>query len=223
MEISLRVRKILGLFHSRAITFFRLGSINYKSLAFRNKFRKKVENENFTIIANNCIAGTIYKDLGIPYCTPFVGLYLLPGDFIKVCGNLDYYLSLELQEVSSHTCNFPVGQIADVLIYFMHYDSFEIAKTSWERRAKRISKDLRYFILVERDGCSYADLVNFDGLDLSNKVTLTYRHYPEFRSAFQLSYFKNRDEVGDVLQFKNSFSGKRIMYDFKFSDWLKTK
>ncbi|EHH1935591.1 DUF1919 domain-containing protein, partial [Vibrio parahaemolyticus] len=33
----------------------------------------RVEDKNFTIISQNCIGGSIYKDLSLPFNTPTIG------------------------------------------------------------------------------------------------------------------------------------------------------
>ena len=72
---------------------------NSQFFRVRNDLRKlKLVNSNFTLIANNCVSGAIYDDLGLQYLTPFVGLYIMPADFVKLCGCFDYYMAQNLEE-----------------------------------------------------------------------------------------------------------------------------
>ena len=55
--------------------------------------RRRLKNKNFTIICDNCWAGKVYQELGLPYQTPFVGLFVFSPDYIKMLKNLKHYLS----------------------------------------------------------------------------------------------------------------------------------
>lgn len=76
---------------------------------FRNKiFRRRLKNRDFTIIANNCIAGCVYHDLGLRFDTPTVNLYIPFPDYILFLKNLKelvYAKFIQLPSVNGH----PVG------------------------------------------------------------------------------------------------------------------
>ena len=55
--------------------------------------RIRLRNKNFTIICDNCWAGKVYQELGLPYQTPFVGMFVFSPDYIKMLKNLKHYLS----------------------------------------------------------------------------------------------------------------------------------
>jgi len=38
--------------------------------------RIKIDNHNFSIISSNCVGAKIYQEFGLPYKTPFVGVFL---------------------------------------------------------------------------------------------------------------------------------------------------
>ena len=62
-----------------------------------SKIRKrKLNNNDFTIISNNCWAGTIYQSYGLEYNTPTLGLFFMAKDYIKFVSNLKYYINKEL-------------------------------------------------------------------------------------------------------------------------------
>ena len=61
-----------------------------------NYRRKKLKNENFTIISNNCVAGFIYKKLGLQYKTPTIGLFFFSEDYIDFLEDIQYYINLPL-------------------------------------------------------------------------------------------------------------------------------
>ena len=62
---------------------------------YRNQ-RKALKNKHFTIISDNCWGGRIYQELGLPYQSPFIGLFIYSPDYVKLLANLKHYLSGEL-------------------------------------------------------------------------------------------------------------------------------
>ena len=53
----------------------------YRRILYVNKL-KRIIDSNTTVISNNCFAGRIYNDLGLPYNSPTVGLYFFYPDYI---------------------------------------------------------------------------------------------------------------------------------------------
>ena len=96
--------------------------------------KRQVHNTNFTIIANNCWGSRIYQELGFKYNTPFVGLFFVAPCYIRLLGNLDYYLASDLQFVNQSkyrifqkTKDYPIGLIGkDVEIHFRHHQDAEL-------------------------------------------------------------------------------------------------
>ena len=68
-----------------------------------------------------------------------------------------------------------------------------------------------FFILVERDGCKYDDLRQFDTLPYINKVSIVHKKYKGINSQFVITGFEKDNKVGNVMNF-TGFFGKRI-YD----------
>ena len=129
--------------------------VTKKIISFRRNtsfFLKKkcLATGDFTIISDDCWAGTLYQDLKIPYKTPFIGLYIAPKDYIKLIENLTYYLSMPLEFIDAEKCqqNFPVGCLGDIKIYFMHYFCQEEVVAKWNRRLERVNWD-NLFIKID--------------------------------------------------------------------------
>lgn len=183
---------------------------------------KRLNNHDFTIVANNCIAGTIYKDLDLTYLTPFVGLYMLPSDFIKLCENLKEYLEKPLLEFFTSSHSYPVAKLGDITLFLMHYPDFESAKKAWDRRKIRVNFENIFYILVQKDGCSEEDMKRFDQLECPNKIILATNNEFNLQSLHVLDSFKNDHEVGAELNYRSRYSGNRYMYDYDFIDWLNT-
>ena len=186
----------------------------------RKNRRRRLTNESFTLVANNCVAGAVYQDLSLEYLTPFVGLYMNPNDFVRLCSSFEHYMGMDLVEKKQSEFPFPVGQIEEITIYFMHYQSYDEALSKWNSRKKRMNFSRLGFILVQRDGCTEEDMQEFDSLEVTNKIILTTSVYPNLKTSIFLRHFKGEAEVGNVLEFKKTFPEDRIMWDFNFVRWI---
>lgn len=195
--------------------------LNKKLHELRNKNRRfKLSNRRFTLVANNCVAGSVYQDLRLEYQTPFVGLYIMPKDFVKLCASFEYYMGIQPIEKDCPEFSFPVGEIEEVTIYFMHYKNFDEALSKWNARVSRIDFRQLGFILVQRDNCTEEDLQFFDSLNLTNRIILTSSPMRHLKSSFFLKIYSHEKEVGNVLEYKNAYSGERIFWDFNFVKWI---
>jgi uncharacterized protein (DUF1919 family) len=54
----------------------------------RQLLRMRVHDPEFTIVSNNCWGAHIYQNLGEPYRTPFVGLFLAPECYLRLLKRL---------------------------------------------------------------------------------------------------------------------------------------
>ncbi|RYD70513.1 MAG: DUF1919 domain-containing protein [Sphingobacteriales bacterium] len=109
--------------------------------------------KEFCIISNNCWGAEVYKEFGLEYNTPFVGLFIPPLDFVKLCNDLPYYLAQPLQFIKRsrfsdyQNINYPLAVLSDVEIHFVHYKSEEDAVSKWNRRRERMPQNTgRYYI-----------------------------------------------------------------------------
>lgn len=124
----------------------------YRNLLRKNikrKNRASLTNSQFSIISSNCWGGVVYHDLGQEFLSPTINLWFKPNDFMKFVGNLKWYLSLEPIEEKSTEYSYPVGRIGDIYLYFMHYSSFDEAKSKWMERATRINWDNIFIAMTE--------------------------------------------------------------------------
>lgn len=154
--------------------FMKIYSIFYKIkkeiwLLFQ---RSRLSNNDFTIIANNCIGGIIYHDMKKKFLSPTINLDIPPRDFIVFCNHLKYYLSLEIQEIQS-TENCPVGiihgEFGDVRINFRHYKSFDEALCKWNERLMRINWE-NIFIIMESQVDDAYIMQKFNKIPWNNRV-----------------------------------------------------
>ena len=183
-----------------------------------------LENDNFTIICSNCTAGIIYHNLGKKFCTPTINLYFEAKDFIKFCKNINYYLSLELKEVSSKE-TYPIALLGDLKLFGVHYKNFTEMKNKWNERKKRINKDNMFFMMTERDGCTYDDLIEYDSLDFCNKVVFTHKAYENIKCSQYIKGTNNKNEyhkTKSLTDYKSKFSCYRFIDDWDYVEWLNT-
>lgn len=181
--------------------------------------RKKLKNHSFSIISSSCNGGVIISELGEQFRTPTVNLWFEAKDYIKMITNLKHYMSLEPKEVKNNFCNYPVGRIDDITVYFMHYHTFEEAVEKWDERKKRINYDNLFFMMAEKDGCTKEMVLEFDELPFNNKVIFTCNEYTECRSAIFVKEGSTNGEVAIMTDFVG-FIERRYDDHFDYVGWL---
>lgn len=164
--------------------------------------RKKLNTTDFSIISNNCFAGIVYQHFGLQYNTPTIGLYFYPEEYIKFCRNFNDYIKEDLTFIrtseskyfddlkKNHYENTIVGKLKDVEIVFLHYETQEEAKKKWDRRIKRLSKNIIYKF-NDQNGCTYDQLKQFDDLQYKNKIIFTAKEYPDLKTNVFMKKYRN--------------------------------
>lgn len=196
----------------------------------REKFvqtqRNRLRNTDFTIISSNCNGGVISSDLGLPFRSPFVNLFIKASDYIRILTDLKGYMEEQLSFVKETDpiygdISYPTAYLKDVKIYFMHYNTEDEAREAWERRKKRMNWDNIFVIFTDRSGCTLDDLKAFDALPYKNKVVFTHIPYPEIKSAYYIKGYENEDKVGILSEWQDEKRPVRRMYDqFDFVGWF---
>jgi uncharacterized protein (DUF1919 family) len=96
----------------------------------------------FSIVADDCWGGDVYRHLERPYETPFVGLFVRSEDYLRLLGDLRGYLAQPLRFRDrfgeSGGTRYPVGLLEDVEIHFLHYRHRGHADVTWNRRLARL-------------------------------------------------------------------------------------
>jgi uncharacterized protein (DUF1919 family) len=147
------------------------------------------------MVANDCWGAEVYKDFGLPFESPFIGLFVPGPCFIKLASDFRRVVTspLRFTNESRYERNpdiakkgYPIGLLDDdVEIHFLHYDSEAEAKSKWDRRVSRIAYD-RLFFKISADGnfpFSDEELRTFDALPLARKLILTSRSLPDVSCA----------------------------------------
>lgn len=149
----------------------------------RNMRRKKLKDENFTIISNNCWGGTIYESYGIKKMSPTVGMFIMPEDYLKFIANLDYYLSRPLEFINpdnskwkeklqgkSNWKTYLIGKLDDIELQMLHHHDEIVARKKWESRLKRVNKNKLIFKFNDQNGATKEQIMRFMQLPLDNKL-----------------------------------------------------
>lgn len=153
----------------------------------------------FTIISNNCWGGTVYESYGLLKQSPTVGMFVMPKDFIRLCSDLERYLSLPLEFVRPEESRYAealgadprwgsylVGRLGDVELEMLHHHDEAEARAKWDRRLGRVRWDRLIFKLNDQNGATEEDLEAFDALPLGHKVVFAAREHPDVRSCVRI-------------------------------------
>ena len=153
----------------------------FHTSAIRSRF---INNNDFSIISNNCWGGFVYQSYGLEYNTPTVGLFFMAEEYIKFLSDLkhyiyDYELTFIKPEESSYVSflskdsrfgSYPIGKLGDVEIEFLHYKSEAEAYDKWERRKKRINWDKLLVKFNDQNECNLKLFNKFSELNFRNKL-----------------------------------------------------
>jgi len=169
---------------------------------------------NFVIISNNCWGAKLYNRLDLPYNTPFVGLFIMGPDYLKLLTDLDFYLNKSLFFVKksrwiSDPVNYPIGLLDDIEIHFMHYKDKNEAKSKWERRVARMlevkDKDRYYFKICDRDLSNDDIITKFHNLPYKNKISFGLNDLDIKNHVVMKETDNNKTVLDGVKLYKNSF------------------
>lgn len=157
----------------------------YIKLTVKSRSKKIIDND-FTIISNNCWGGFIYQSYGIEYKTPTIGLFFMADDYIKFVYNMKEYINLPLEFIEAkeskyleHFKNdknfgtYPIGKLRDVEIHFLHYTSEKEALDKWNRRVKKINWNRLLFKFNDQNLCTKDHIKKFNDLPEKNKICFT--------------------------------------------------
>lgn len=198
--------------------------LNRLVLEFQNRTNKyfaqyrvrKVNDIKFTVISNNCWAGSLYRWLGLQYMTPTVGLYFYAEDYLKFLQRIDYYLSLDFEKITIEQSkyreklyakgqiNVPIGKLDDIEVIFLHYDTFENAVDCWNRRKKRICADNLYVKMSEMNDCTPEIIKQFDALPYRHKFILVTQDYG-IKSQIISKDWVNESQIKDDTSWFNKY------------------
>lgn len=186
---------------------------------FEGVQRKRLKNDNFTIVCSNCVGGVIYNRLGKQFLSPTVNLWFLQDEFIKFLMDLKGYLAEELVFVDSKY-NYPVAQLRDIKVHFAHYHTEEESREAWNRRKSRINYDNLYIIMYDRDGVTREDLLKLKDVPCKGKVVFS-EHVRNYEGVDYLHTMKpHRNENGALFTHEDWFGFKTFEKQFDYVKFL---
>lgn len=170
--------------------------------------RKKLKNDDFTILCSHCMGGIIYHILNIKFLSPTINLRIDSKDFIKFLNHINYYLSLPLEFYDEYETPYPLGKLGDITIHFNHYHTGEEALCKWNDRKMRINWNNIFVITNDLDGVTEEDILSLNNFPCRNKIVFTHQHYKDIPYTF---YVGNEEKLKSILK-KSKITG---MYDFE--------
>ncbi|CAH6999216.1 hypothetical protein VCHA37P199_130175 [Vibrio chagasii] len=111
------------------------------------------------IISNNCWGSEFYKNLGVEYPTPFVGVFLYPKDYVNLIKVID---DLDVNKFEfTDNGNYFIGTFKGIDFHFLHYTSLSEINHKFKRRLERFNslKNERDIIvkLCDVDNATFED------------------------------------------------------------------
>lgn len=193
-----------------------------KKEAWLAKQRERLNNKDFTLFSNNCLAGFIYHDLGLRFDSPTINTRIERKYFYYFALNPKAYLDSEVIEdyETEEKLKIPVGIIKPeglpyIRVRFEHYASFEEAKEAWDRRKKRVNYDNMFFIMeVWNTHGKY--IKEIDRLNIK-KLIITYEKIPEVENQYVMKFDRNMDNLIYTI---NEDTGKRNLDELDYISFL---
>lgn len=182
------------------------------------KMQSELKNNDFTIIASNCVGGMVYSDFNLKFRTPTINLYLDAKDFIKFCKNLRYYLAVPLKEIESNH-PYPLAQLDDLTLHMVHYATFEEAENKWEERKQRVNYDNLFVIGNDRDGFHDGMLEEFNEIPYK-KIMFSHKDNKTYKWCCYLPEARNLEMVPELTLYASIFGEKYYDKHFDFAKWL---
>lgn len=138
------------------------------------RLRERWRRDTPSVICNNCFGGVFFHHLGCRFESPFINLFLVPEDFVKLVANWDKAVTAGLgnvSEVKNSGMPYPVGVIDSVgaRVYFNHDTDFDVALDKWRERVARIRPEKTIFMFTAAKGDAKV-LKDFDSIDNPRKI-----------------------------------------------------
>ena len=72
--------------------------------------RERLLNKTPSIICSNCTGGFLYHWLGLEFRSPFINLYMTPGDFVTALEHFEEFMKTDFEEIQIRELDYPVGR-----------------------------------------------------------------------------------------------------------------
>lgn len=172
------------------------------------KAKKQLNNDNFTIISQNCTGGIFYHDMKMKFLSPTINLHFQSKDFIRFVNNIEYYLSQEL--VIRYGELYPIGRLDDIEIYFNHYETCKEAVEKWNQRKERINLDKILVLITDKDGFNNELFNEFINIKYPKLLFTGNKKYKNENSIYY-SEFEGNDQIGDILSNRKFYKEYKLI------------
>lgn len=195
----------------------------------RRRMAARLREREWSILSSDCVGGVMAHDLRLRFDSPTVNLFFDSNDgFVDYVGGLDYYRDAALLScgvgVRADGTEYPIGRLAgnethpEVVLHFLHYDSFDTAARKWRERSRRLRCD-RLCVVMHVKELDERLLARFAALPVARKVILGYRTTAlEHPLLFKVPSLE-RFEPGRLLRYAG-ISGRRYLDDFDYVSFL---
>lgn len=117
-----------------------------------------------TIITNNCWGGVTYHALKLPFCSPFINMFIEDEDYLRLVGSMKQYMVEELRFCKSEynsvdKFEYPVFLLGDVKLHMNHYRDRVDAMRKWEERKDRMNWS-NLFVMMYTESRTIAEEFN---------------------------------------------------------------
>ena len=201
--------------------------IRFGRKAYYKRLRKRLKVMQPTIIANDCLAGFIYRNLGLRYNSPTINLTISKGDFIVFAQNLYGFLHSQLIKAEDPSVPYPIGRLEyngnSIQINFIHYKTFDDAKSKWDERKERVDYSNLYIIQHISEGVTEEDINSFDRLPYKNKLLITNKNITNSKNVIVPKILQKRTKAyhpSIILDYKPPFFLRRYMDDIDYVGFL---
>lgn len=182
--------------------------------------RKRLNNTNFTIIANNCWAGVCYEYFGLQKTSPTIGMYFFPDEYLRFLNDIHRYLDEELTVVNSKESRYRdelyrrgqeevlIGILGDVEMVLLHYKSSQLAKEKWDRRVKRINWDNIIYKFSYMNGCTDSHIHLFEEICTRKRIKhfeFVPKDFVEYDNAYVIPVKKGEQISNDTFYWNKYF------------------
>lgn len=164
--------------------------------------------EPVTFFSQNCIGGMFYKDMGMQFASPTIGLFLRGSDFVRFVSNPEDYLSREL--LMRWGEEYPIGILGDLEIHFMHYDTCREAKEAWYRRCGRVNWNRILMLCTDRDGFTNEDFETWKKVTYPKLLFTANQAYRDHPDSLYFPEFRRSGVVGELIP-RRKFYRDRVL------------
>lgn len=141
-------------------------------------------------------------------------------DFIKFLERPKYYLGQKMCFIAWQGHNYPIAQIDDIEIRFVHYKNNHEAKSKFYERAMRICWDNILVVATNHDGLGKPELMKrFDRLPY-RKMMYVSKDYPQYDWAVCVPQFKGRFQVRIMTNYANFHGWRYYETALNMADWI---